>query len=74
MKSYKEMLLDKIKDDLTTIAVFMQTTMGYPFETFEMKMEEMNLLNQLQFCIEQRKKHPKLFTSIGYKEFNKLYL
>ncbi len=74
MKSYKEMLIDKIKEDLITIGVFMQTSIGYPLEMFQIKMEEMTLLNQLQFCIKQRERHPNLFNSIGYKEFNQKYL
>lgn len=56
----------KSKDDIREwiwyitprIAVYFQTTLGFPFEVFKDKFESMTSLQKLLFCLDQvKKKH-----------------
>ena len=61
-------LKKQIKDRLTTIAVFMQTSMGFPVDMFEDKIGVMSLLEQLAFVNGFAESHNKVVKPIYYKE------
>ena len=63
----KEETLLEIQSKLTDIAFYMQTTMAFPLEHFELKIAEMTALEQLAFVNEFSKRHPKVTSPIFYK-------
>jgi hypothetical protein len=63
----KEQIKLEIKEKLTEIAFYMQTTMAFPLDYFELQIEGMNLLEQLAFVNNFSKRHPKVISPIIYE-------
>lgn len=63
----KQETLLEIQKKLTDIAFYMQTTLAFPLEQFELKISDMTALEQLAFINEFSKRHPKVVSPIVYK-------
>lgn len=57
-----------IQDRAVKIALYMQTTMGVPFEVFEMEFNGKNKAEQLWFINKFAEEHSKVVTPIYYKD------
>lgn len=69
MYSYKDIpdktvdgIRREVSKGLAVIAVYFQTTFGFPFEVFKDKIDSMDDAKKTLFYMNFRNKHPELFT------------
>jgi hypothetical protein len=52
----KNKIEEYIKENWVTVAIFMYTSMGFPFWAFKLKFEGLNLIEQFAFLNQYEKK------------------